>query len=181
MDGVRFDRLTRSVGDVASRRRLLAGMTVLGLASAHRIPVVDAGKRERKNRSKPLRFNLYGCVDVGKPCRGRTDYCCSNICQGPNPKRGKRDKSKCVAHDVGGCTAAQDSCTGSMDFCGILGICLRTTGKASFCAYALPGGGGCMDCRTDADCELALGPRAACLVCPGCSATANTYCSLPGL
>jgi hypothetical protein len=181
VDAVRFDRLTRSVGKVASRRRLLAGMTVLGLASARLVPVVDAGKRKRKSRSKPLRFNTYGCVDVGKPCRGRNEYCCSNICEGPNPKRGKRDKSKCVAHHVGGCTADQDSCAAGPFFCNFFGYCMRSTGKASFCAFGLPGGAICMDCRTDADCEPVFGRGAACSVCPGCSATSDTYCVAPGV
>jgi hypothetical protein len=181
VDAVRFDRLTRYVGEVASRRRLLAGMTMLGLASARFGPMVDARKRERKNRSKPLRFNMYGCVDIGKPCSGRNDYCCSNICVGPNPKRGKRDESKCVAHHVGGCTADQDSCAAGPFFCGTLGICMRTTGKAGFCAYALPGGAICMNCRTDADCEPVFGRRSACTVCPGCSATSDTYCVAPGV
>jgi hypothetical protein len=181
VDAVRFDRLTCSVSEVASRRRLLAGLSVLGFAPTRLVHLVDARKRERKNRSKPLRFNLYGCVDVGKPCRGRNEYCCSNICEGPNPKRGKRDKSKCVAHHLGGCMADQDSCAGVPFSCGTLGYCTRTTGKASFCAVALPGGAICMECRTDADCEPVLGRGAACIVCLRCSATSDTYCVAPGV
>jgi hypothetical protein len=180
VEAVRFDRLTRSLVSV-SRRRLFASIPVLGLAIARLAPAVDARQRQRKNRLKPLRLNFYGCVDVGKACRGRNALCCSNICQGDAPKRGKRDKSKCVAHHVGGCTADQDSCAGAAAFCGTFGFCARTTGQASFCAVALPGGFICMDCRTDADCEPALGPGAACNVCAGCSATADTLCAAPGV
>jgi hypothetical protein len=175
MDGSRFDRLTRSLAMAVSRRALLASLSALGLSVIPFPGAVDARKR-RKRKPEP---NKYGCLDVGKACRGNDNKCCSGICKGKKPKKGERDKSSCVGHDADGCQAGQDVCAGAYASCGGGGPgvgCYRTTGKASFCAL----GTACQACRNDADCEeLGYGKGAACLVCPALCPVEGTLCGTP--
>lgn len=99
MDGDRFEALARLV-TASSRRgalRCLAG-AVLALGWVTRRP---AGGLARKRKRKPA-FNAFGCVPVGKPCRGKNGVCCSGVCQGKKPKKGKPDRSRCAAHNTGG-------------------------------------------------------------------------------
>ncbi len=168
MIGHHVDDLIRSWA--ATRRVLLRG----GLLAAAGWPgPADAGAR-KKHRTPPI-FNRYGCVDVGNPCRGRDELCCSGICQGKKPKKGKRDQSRCVGHHEDICQPGQLSipCGGtdeSTALCtlpnGESGLCERTTGNTSYCAgsYIV-----CEPCGKDADCHARCGAGAACITCAGCA------------
>jgi hypothetical protein len=171
MDGDRFDRLARVLVGAVSRRALPYGFAfTLGLSALAR----HVRARAKKKRSG---FNDFGCLDVGKKCRGKNSRCCSNVCQGKKPKQGKKDKSKCVAHSVGGCQPREDSCAGANESCGTGGTCFRTTGKAGFCGGDIQ----CMVCRKDSDCHSTLGVGAACVVCESCLAIdgSRTACTPP--
>jgi hypothetical protein len=159
MERTRFDRWTRTVSPVLSRRGLA---TALGLVATG-IPGLSTAKK------KKLKRNSFGCVDVGKACRGKDANCCSGICDGKKPKKGQKDKSRCVAHDEGGCQADQDVCVeGEGSDCpnNPEASCWRTTGKGSFCGFG--GSSDCADCARDVDCEADFGAGAACVVCPDC-------------
>jgi hypothetical protein len=172
MDASRFDWLTRTLTNPASRRVLVRSLTAaaLGLA-ATRFP---DGSEAKKKRKKKLTRNAFGCVDVGGKCRGNSGNCCSGICTGKKPKQGQKDKSTCVAHNVGECQAGDDFCLGNNASCGLFGTCLRTTGRGSYCGKA---GGQCAECTRDTDCEADFGPGAACVVCAiECEDTGQTLC-----
>ncbi|MGH2617744.1 MAG: hypothetical protein ACRDJC_21155, partial [Thermomicrobiales bacterium] len=94
MDGSQFDAWTRRRVGLATGSAIAA----LGLMAAGFPRRVEA-----KKRKKP-RPNEFGCLNVGQTCGGRSERCCSSICQGKKPKKGKKDRSRCVAHNVGGCT-----------------------------------------------------------------------------
>jgi hypothetical protein len=167
MDATGFDRLTRTLAHGLSRRGLAGA---LGLVVAA-IPGLAAAKKRRK---KKLKKNQFGCVDVGKACRGKDSVCCSGICQGKKPKKGKKDKSTCAAHDVLDCAPGANSCDLGEIPCGTNGVCLQTTGKASFCGTQV---GECAVCRKDTDCEAVFGPGAACVVClTSCEETGFRIC-----
>jgi hypothetical protein len=170
MDASRFDALARSLIQGASRRGLLRGLGAAALSAVVlRRPWSAAAKKKPK---KKLKKNAFGCVDVGKACRGKDSVCCSGICQGKKPKKGKKDKSRCVAHDVLDCAPGADNCGGVPFNCGpqLNGVCLQTTGKASFCADPSLE---CLACKKDTDCVASEGPGAACVVCltGGCEET----------
>jgi hypothetical protein len=167
LDGKAFDQVARRLATSFSRRGLwgIATGTALGAVVARLPLAADAKKRKRRNKGKRkpgLQRNGFGCVDIGKPCRGNNANCCSGICDGEKPKKGKKDTSRCVAHNVGECQADQDVCRGIGAACGDGGACFRTTGNASFCGD----GGQCVACQKDADCE-AMGflAGAACVDC----------------
>jgi hypothetical protein len=170
MEGIRFDLLARTLSG-RTRRRVLAGLVgALGLAAVS----VPGEARKRKKKAK-LKRNAYGCVDVGKPCRGNSANCCSGICNGKKPKKGKRDKSRCLAHNTGVCQPGLNACKGVDATCGTGGICLETTGKASFCGD--PDTDACVACNRDADCEALLGAGAACVYCAAvCPMTQGRVC-----
>jgi hypothetical protein len=161
MDFERFDLLTRSVSTLLSRR-VLAG--VLGVAACTFPSVSEAKKHERARKKKRVKFNDFGCVNVGNACKNGSQ-CCSGICQG------KRGKKRCRAHDASTC-AGQDSCAGETTMCtttdGVAGACFVTTGNAAHCSAS----GLCFACKTDADCAPICGAGAACIVCedPQCAA-----------
>ena len=175
MDDTRFDAWTRRRFGLAAGG---AAVSLLGLAAG--LPSPTGAKKTKKKRAK---HNRFGCVDVGKPCRGKDAKCCSGRCQGKKPKRGEKDASRCVAHHVGGCRTSEDICTGppalpsSPEACGANGHCFRTTGKASFCgdddgiAFSP-----CSGCAKDADCVADFGPAAACVVCAGECVGPDTVC-----
>jgi hypothetical protein len=164
-----------------SRRIALA----FALAGATGAEAVGARKR-RKRKAKPLRFNAYGCINVGDPCRGNDELCCSGLCEGAGPRRGKRDTSRCVAHDAATCRAAP---VGGIGFCGgadpaspvcgsATGVpkdCHTTTGNAGFCASLVA----CEPaCSNDRECQQATAnPGAACIRCTDCAG--GTACALP--
>ena len=183
MDAARFDALLRSLSARASRRGALAalasGLLVVGsLAGGGQ---EAKAKKNRKKKKPPL--NAFGCVDVGKACRGNDTNCCSGICEGKKPKKGKRDTSLCVAHDTGDCTPATTYCTaGEVNSkCGFAGAdarCQTTTGNASFCANFenfIGSGPPCHSCDKDADCEAVTGPGSACVVLDGGSGCDGKY------
>jgi hypothetical protein len=164
MDAARFDRMTRWLSAAAPRRGFLAGLSAAVGLAAIGIPASVQAKNKKK---KKLKKNEFGCVDVGKACRGKDANCCSNICQGKKPKKGKKDKSKCVAHNVLDCAPGADTCSGGGTVsCGNLGVCHQTTGKASFCGNS--SNSQCFDCKKDVDCEPDFEPGAACIVCASC-------------
>jgi hypothetical protein len=176
MDAHRFDRLIRTLTARTSRRGIMRGLASAGLGVvASRTPgAVEA----RKKKSRKLKRNSYGCVDVGQACRGNSANCCSGICEGKKPQKGKKDRSRCAAHDSGNCPLEQNACAAPVSNCGLLGVCSQTTGKACFCAQ---NNGNCAVCQKDADCvALGWGPSSACLVSDGCPQTGGTGCAPPG-
>jgi hypothetical protein len=179
MDASQFDRWTQTLTNAASRRGLLRGLAgaTLGAVAARVSDVAGA----KKNKSKKLSRNSFGCVDVGKACRGNSANCCSGICEGNKPKKDKKDKSRCVAHHTSSCQATGDFCEGILTDCGTNGVCARTTGRASFCAN-VDGLGACTSCGEDRDCEAAYGPGAACVACEAkCPDGQHTACVQPDL
>jgi len=183
MDAHWFDTLSKEILDKPYLRRsvvtALAG-GVLALASGG---PGDTSAKDKKSKKKPLQRNEYGCVAVGKACRGNDSVCCSGICEGKKPKKGERDRSQCEAHDTGGCVKGQQSgfcLAGSMGLpcttsAGNTGTCETTTGNAGYCVHT----GGCADCKTDSDCHATMGnPLAACIRCAyGCPQ--GTACVAP--
>jgi hypothetical protein len=174
MDASTFDRLARFMTASPSRRaavQILAGLLVIGSwrgVSDAPGALAKRKKRKKKNKQK-LVFNAFGCVDVGKACRGNSANCCSGICEGTVPKKGKKDTSRCIAHNEGACQAGDDFCQGTTVTCGSSGFCVRTTGNGSFCGKSAP----CTVCSKDTDCDEAeFGPGVACIVCAGCGGTA---------
>jgi hypothetical protein len=179
MDAPRFDRWTRSLTDTVSRRSVLglAG-AALGLAATRFPGIATAKKKHKKKVPKKLTRNSFGCVDVGKACRGNSANCCSGICDGRKPKRGKQDKSQCVAHDASTCQAGNDGevCGGLFNIectniSGNLSTCHTTTGNAGYCPTYVQ----CTVCRRDSDCEPLYQGGAACLRCAEC--TEGTACA----
>lgn len=161
MDGMRFDRWTRAVSTMLTRRTLAGalGLGAIGLAD-----LADAKKKKRKRKKKKVKRNEFGCVDVGRFCK-KADQCCSGICQG------KKGKKKCKAHDATTCQGGETSaecggvdvpCTSSSGEPN--GLCFTTTGKAGYCIAD----GDCFPCQKDADCIPVCGPQAACVVCADC-------------
>jgi hypothetical protein len=181
MDTARFDRLTRSVSTLLSRR---TAASAVGLAVLAMPGLAEANKHRHKKKKKP-KFNDFGCVDVGGFCKN-ADQCCSGICQG------KKSKKKCQAHDVSTCQAGQTAglCGGEDVPCvasnGSAGVCGTTTGKAGYCRVDTAE---CMDCTKDADCVPFCGSSAACIVCDGicglggfttaCTAAVGGSCTPP--
>jgi len=174
MDGHRFDRISKWLVTRNTRRStvraLAAGAVAIGLG---RLGLNEAAAKKKRKRKKTLRKNEFGCVNVGKACRGKDANCCSGICQGKKPKKGKKDKSKCAAHNVLDCAVGANSCLGNVIACGTNGHCNQTTGQASFCG----GASACFACTKDVDCEPDFGPGAACIVCDGCPSTSDNICA----
>jgi hypothetical protein len=174
--------VARSLATAAPRRMALAalaGSALTVLMSGVGRQTADAKRRKGKGKQKKIKRNAFGCVDVGKACRGKDANCCSGNCEGRKPKRGKKDKSRCVAHNTGSCLPENNACVDpGITSCGTFGVCLRTTGKASFCA----GLGICEVCARDPDCDAVTGPGSACIDCPrnGCGTGQVTYCVSPG-
>lgn len=173
MDADRFDALSRMVMTAGSRRDLLRGLAAapFGLLLA-RLPDLTSAKN--KNKKKPLQRNDFGCLNLGQPCGGKKNRCCSGVCKGKKPKKGKRDTRTCAAHDTGGCSAARSICdVGSFQsICGpgaVNAHCLATTGNAGFCVdSAIVSPSNCRPCGKDADCEaLGFPGGSACVIIAG--------------
>jgi hypothetical protein len=177
MDPRRFDDLLRLL-PTGSRRGLLAALA--GIAFAPRTGI-DTAARKRKKRQQPLQRNEFGCVDVGKACRGNDDNCCSGRCDGKKPKKGKKDTSRCAAHDGSTCLAGQtvEECGGAANVACTTtlenaGQCVTTTGNAPYC---FAGGGVCFRCTKDTECIPFCGAAAACVRCDGgCPETGGALC-----
>ncbi len=168
MDADRFDDLTRALtGAATSRRAVLKGVAggTLG-AVAVALGFKDTGAIH------------WGCRHARERC-SRGSQCCSSRCQG------QVGNKTCRAHHEGSCTAAKDFCLtvppGTTGCGGGSCLCYRTTGSANFCSS---GGGPCIACITDRECERATGvPGSACVDfnhvnCTGCLGSA-TVCALP--
>jgi hypothetical protein len=171
MDTDRFDALTKVLGRWSTRRSVLSVLAPLVLVT--RRDATEAKKREKrkKKRKKKPAVNLFGCLNVGKRCR-KAKRCCSGICAGP------KGKEHCKAHDTGGCpVTAAGACFNG--FCttssGDAGLCMPTTGNASYCgADSTP----CVGCKSDMECRARCGPEAACITCGACVfAGSLTYCA----
>jgi hypothetical protein len=157
MDTDRFDRLSRTVSLLVSRRSVTGALGLGAIA----IPGLAEGRKNHKKRKKKkkIRRNGFGCVNVGNFCKSG-DQCCSGICQG------KKGKKKCQPHDASTC-AGQDGCADEFVPCTIkefTGTCAVTTGNASYCAVNSE----CVACAKDTDCEALCGAGAACIVCAEC-------------
>jgi hypothetical protein len=168
VDQQHFDGVPRSLRGGPTRRHVLRGLLAaagLGWGGA-RWP---AGAAARRKRTRTVRRNAFGCVDVGGFCTD-AGQCCSGVC------RGKRGKKRCRAHDADVCTAGQRdvNCGGQDVACtsgtGQPGVCETTTGNAPYCAGSL----WVVPCATDRECRRYCGPRAACLRCGFYSAGAPT-------
>jgi hypothetical protein len=155
LDAHGFDRWTRSLS-----RRAIAGALGLGALG---LPTLLEAKKHKHKKKKKVKFNDFGCVNVGNFCKN-SGQCCSGVCQG------KKGKKKCKAHNESTCTTGQhtDFCGGTDASCvssaGVPGVCETTTGNAGYCAVV----GICDACTKDADCIADFGPDAACIVCSGC-------------
>jgi hypothetical protein len=182
MDQNRFDALTRSWSEAASRRSVLGGILAT-MGHGVLLPGGAAAKRTKthRKRKKPKK-NAFGCLNVGQRCRGKNRKCCSGRCQGKKPKKGEKDKSRCVGHDASTCLSGQTfpicggggfvSCTSSAGLSG--GVCATTTGNAAYCAYVSD----CFPCKKDTDCQAVCGPQAACIACAGsCPEAGGTICA----
>jgi hypothetical protein len=174
-----------------SRRRALAGLAaVLPAWTLLSIDDAEAGNKKKKRRRRRRRkknknknttpeTNAFGCLNVGQPCNGDDDTCCSGICDGDKPKKGKKDTSTCAGHDANICQPGFDVCAGVIATCSNGGACFTTTGNAPFCAG---GNGVCTVCTRDPDCVAAgFGTLAACVVCASeCPETSGTVCFAAG-
>lgn len=173
VDSTRFDRLTRSISLLLSRRAL-AGVLAFGTLTAPGFTEArKKRKRRRRRNKKKIKRNQFGCVNVGNFCQNG-GQCCSGICAGKN----------CQAHDTGiGCVAGDHTtgCGGTTKSCttsaGESGSCQTTTGNAPFC-YGVSRSDLC--CTTDPECIALCGPGAACVHCPADSACGHAYCAVPG-
>jgi hypothetical protein len=174
MDSARFDGLARSVSTLLSRRTLAGAFGLSALA----IPgLAEAKKKHKHKKKKKVKFNDFGCVNVGDFCKN-SGQCCSGICQG------KKGKGKCQAHDQSTCQPGQQelACGGVTVDCttstGDDGICDTTTGNAGYCLTD----GDCFACHKDADCVPFCGTHAACIICAsGCPETGGTACVGPSV
>jgi hypothetical protein len=176
MNRHRFDVLLRSLRSRPSRRELVAGLGsgAFSLRLAQLPQSANAKRKRKKRNKKKIRYNDFGCVNVGRSCKNG-DQCCSGICEG------KRDKKRCQAHDQSTCQAGLTSlvCGGESNLScttsgGDPGLCLNTTGNAGYCFAS----GDCFSCKKDADCEPVCGPGAACIVCAEtCAGRGGTFCA----
>lgn len=194
MDNQLIDRLARRLAAALSRRHVAALLLSTGVAPLLRFAPVATGKKKKRNKPKK---NEFGCLDVGKKCNGKNNKCCSGICNGKRPKKKKKDKSKCAAHDTGACTPERDFCVAGQisASCGTNGLCVETTGNASFCAsgQGISQELNCRVCSTDKDCEAQGFPLgSACVIftggtfcfgvsdCAGVNGSTGTACFAPG-
>ncbi len=180
MESHHFDHLARLLGRATGRRRLIASLGALPLGGL--LAARHAGAARKKRRKKGPKPNAFGCLDVGKPCQGNDNTCCSGVCQGRKPKKGKKDTSRCVAHDASTCNRGESELfcgSGEFTLCttstGFAGVCNTTTGNAGYCMASSV----CHSCETDADCQQVCGARGACLQCTDCQATGGTMCGSP--
>lgn len=186
MNQNRFDALTRILSSVPSRRHLLRGLASAGLGfvlGAVPLSGIAEAKKKRKHKKKgkkrkpKVKFNAFGCVNVGRLCKDASQ-CCSGICEG------EPGQKTCVAHDTGGCPAGVDElgcgdpgtdvpCTSSTGKTEGY-ACNTTTGNAAFCAFSSD----CFPCRKDAECQEQFPlSQIACIRCTACPETGGTACA----
>jgi hypothetical protein len=172
---------------VPPRRDLLCGLASVGLALGIVGRPDPASAKKKRKRKKKVKFNDFGCVNVGSFCK-TSEHCCSGICEG------KQDKKTCRAHDTGGCTLDRTLCFNpTIALCGPMAVCTTTTGNAPFCADAAAAGyrdAFCQVCSKDEDCvALGFGAGSACAIlrtegacpegCEGFNGSSGTGCLPP--
>jgi hypothetical protein len=175
---LRLGGLARTL-TTGSRRGLLAALAAGALASPLRNEATAEKRKKGKKRQPALQRNAFGCVELGKPCQGKDNNCCSGVCVGAKPKKGRKDASRCIAHDESSCLVGQNAteCGGQANIActtsfGAQGSCLITTGQAPYCAEDLA----CFPCRKDTDCLLTCQKGAACIACAGLCPDTGTAC-----
>jgi hypothetical protein len=156
LDANQFDRAVRSLESGVQRRRVLGTFLTASLAAPLFGFATSSGVDARRRKRKKIKRNSFGCVNVGQKCYGKSEVCCSGICDGT----GKN--SKCAGHDALGCSIAPDTCSESVT-CGSNGHCFGTTGNAPFCGKQFTCF--CKTCSKDTDCEATHGAGAACVEC----------------
>jgi hypothetical protein len=165
LDANQFDHAVRAIESGVQRRRVLGSFFAASLAA----PLfgfaassgVDAKRKKRRKHRKKIKRNSFGCVNVGQKCYGKSEVCCSGICDG----KGRR--STCVGHNELSCDPTPGICNEDVK-CGVPagleeGRCYTTTGNAAFCGQfntCL-----CETCTKDADCVASRGIGAACVQC----------------
>lgn len=160
MDANQFDHAVRAIESGVPRRRVLGSFFAASLAA----PLsgfasssgAEAKRKNRRKHRKKIKRNSFGCVNVGQKCYGKSEICCSGICEG------KGKTSTCAGHNALTCTLSPDTCSESVT-CGSGGHCFGTTGNAPFCGKQFTCF--CKTCAKDADCETTHGAGAACVQC----------------
>jgi hypothetical protein len=193
MDAPRFDRLTRSLTNTPSRRRLLGGLVAtLGLAAVG-FPRAAEGKKKRKNKNKRKKTCKDNTTKCGKKACCRADQICvGGQCVDDVPEPECLSDDDCADNEVfqdGQCVTALGTCPAGADRCGgILDIpcndndlctCFRSTKGDTRCGFA-PDDTTCGDCTADTDCG-AFGPGAFCTGIFGdncCSGNLKGFCVL---
>jgi hypothetical protein len=165
LDANQFDHAVRAIESGVQRRRVLGSLFAASLAAplfgfATSSGVEAKRKKRRKNRKK-IKRNSFGCVNVGQKCYGKSEVCCSGVCEGTGKS------SKCAAHNTDTCANTAHTCLeqGTGDCGGGAGSCFTTTGNAPFCGAQ--GLCDCAPCSKDADCVAEHGAGAACIQCAG--------------
>ena len=162
MDANQFDGAARAIHSGVQRRRVLGtffavslGAPLSGLATRSDV------EARRKKRRKKIKRNSFGCVNVGQKCYGKSEVCCSGICDG------KGKKSTCAGHNADTCSSSPHTCLeqGTGNCGGGQGSCFTTTGNAPFCGQL--GDCDCAPCSKDSDCVAEHGTGAACIQCAG--------------
>jgi hypothetical protein len=160
MEIKRLETVIRALTVLPSRRGVLRGLAGTGLGLVRWPSPAEAKKKRKRKNKRKVKFNDFGCVNVGGFCKN-DEQCCAGICEG---KKGKR---KCKAHGTGTCDQEGPrlctspnpvllKCNNSADC-----ACIRTTAGSNFCSSELAIE--CADCQQDADCEaLGFPPGSAC-------------------
>jgi hypothetical protein len=100
LDANQFDHAVRAIEMGVKRRRVLGSFFAVSLAAPLFGFAAGSGvEARRKKHRKKIKRNSFGCVNVGQKCYGKSEVCCSGICDG----KGKR--SKCVGHNADTCSA----------------------------------------------------------------------------
>lgn len=171
MDPTQFDHAVRAIHSGLGRRRVLGSFLTASLAAPLAGLVGNSGADARRKKRRKIKRNSFGCVNVGQKCYGKSEVCCSGICDG------KGKKSKCAGHNALTCMPSPDTCSENVT-CGSGGHCFGTTGNAPFCGKQFTCF--CKTCAKDADCEATHGPGAACVQClndcTGVGVSSGTAC-----
>jgi hypothetical protein len=170
MDAFHFDRVTRTVSTVLSRRTFARVLSLGAIA----LPGLSDAKRTRKK--KRCKRNKKKC---GKRCFPRANCCNSADCAAGE---------LCIG---GQCVIGAADCPAAANSCQTVVNC--TDNPACLCFQRLEGGvrcvqlstGACDQCATDADCAtLGFPPGSSCIQddgpgCTTCAADDRGLCALP--
>jgi hypothetical protein len=178
MEGSTFDRLTRAVSSVSSRRRLLGLLTSLGLSGllSHLDDEATEAKRKhgrnrshhpgkhKRNRKGKRRGGKGGgigspgpCTANGDACTQSSDCCSENcfgqVCSAPVTQCGG---AACPPGATGCC--AGTCCAGPTNQCNALGECCAPNCDGKQCgADGCGNGGTCGTCSGDLTCDESSG------------------------